>query len=165
MKDSTEEFLAVYEEYADAIFRYCYVRLRNRDMAKDAVQETFYRTWRWLSEGNRAENLRAVLYRTASNLSVDELRRGRSDSLDVMTERGFDVPDHSVPSPMLVAQLSEALALVSRLEPAYRDVLIMRHVEDMPVKEIALALGESENAVSVRIHRAIEQLKNFNHHA
>ena len=165
MRDRSEEFLTIYETHADAIFRYCYVRLRDREAAKDAVQETFLRTWRWLNDGNEAESIRAVLYRTAMNITVDEYRRRRTDSLDAMLAQGFDVPDHAVPSPLLAARLSEAMALVSRLEPAYRDVLMMRHVEDMPVKEIAAVLGENENAVSVRIHRAIKQLNELHHHA
>ena len=42
----------------------------------------------------------------------------------------------------------------------YRDILLMRYVDDLPVGDIATALELSENVVSVRIHRGIKQLRN-----
>ncbi|HXV26668.1 MAG TPA: sigma-70 family RNA polymerase sigma factor [Candidatus Paceibacterota bacterium] len=165
MKDYRQQLLAAYEQYADALFRYCYVRLQDRELAKDAVQEAYTRTWRWLTDGNEPRNLRALLYRTAANISIDELRRGRTESLDALTEQGADIADPSATDPSVAARLAEALTLVNRLEPKYRDALLMRHVDDMPVKDIAIVLGESENAVSVRIHRAIAKLKELHDHA
>ena len=45
------EFLAAYDEHADALFRHCLLRVRDREAAKDVVQEAFSRTWLYLSEG------------------------------------------------------------------------------------------------------------------
>lgn len=158
MKHSEQAFLAAYDLYADAIFRYCYARLGEREAAKDAVQETFCRAWRWLTKDNKAENIRALLYRTATNITIDEYRRGRSESLDAL---GLDPADESTGDPSVSAQAAHAIALARRLEPKYRDPLLMRYAEDLPVKEIAAVLGESENVTSVRIHRAIKQLKDI----
>lgn len=156
MKNAEKEFMAAYDDHADAIFRYCYARLGERERAKDAVQETFYRAWRWLIRGNRADNMRALLYRMATNITIDEYRRPGSASLESLE---MDVADESVRDPLLAAEASQAVVLAQRLEPKYRDPLLMRYIDDLPVKEIAIVLGESENATSVRIHRAIKQLK------
>jgi RNA polymerase sigma-70 factor (ECF subfamily) len=45
------------------------------------------------------------------------------------------------------------------LHIGYREVIVLRYVNDLPVKEIALLLGETENNVSVRLHRALAALK------
>jgi len=42
---------------------------------------------------------------------------------------------------------------------SYREVLVMRYIDDMAPKEIAHILGESENAISVRLHRGIKKVK------
>ena len=73
-----KEFLAAYDEYSDALFRHCMIRVRDRDVAKDIVQETFSRTWLYLSEGKKVEYIRAFLYRVANNLIVDGARKKKS---------------------------------------------------------------------------------------
>lgn len=160
MKNSEQEFLAAYDAHADALFRYCYARLGERERALDAVQETYRRAWQWLLKGNRANNFRALLYRMATNITIDEYRRGRDDSYEQLAERGFDVAD-SAPDPALSAHARHAIAAARKLEPQYRNPLLMRYVDDMPVKEIANIMQVSENTISVRIHRAIEQLKDI----
>ena len=158
MSTSEKVFLAAFDAHADAIFRYCLARLGEREAAKDAVQETFHRTWRWLSKGNRAGNMRALLYRMATNITIDEYRRAKPESLDALE---MDPADESARDPFLSAQVSQAITLVRRLEPKYREPLLMRYVDDMPVKEIASVLQETENATSVRIHRAVKQLRDL----
>ena len=161
METLEQEFLSAFESHADAIFRYCYVRLGERERAKDATQETFCRTWAWLASGKRAQNLRALLYRTAHNLTVDAYRRGRDESLERLVQQGMDAPDTSLPDPHTEIQARQALALARRLDARYRDPLLMRYVDDLSVKDIAQAIGESENTVSVRLHRALKQLKDL----
>src|SRR5437763_398183 len=86
------EFLAAFDEHSDALFRHCFVRVRDREAAKDIVQETFTKTWDYLAKGKKVDHLRAFLYRVANNLIVDASRRKRSTSLDhMMEEDGFEV--------------------------------------------------------------------------
>ncbi|MBI2052936.1 MAG: sigma-70 family RNA polymerase sigma factor [Candidatus Ryanbacteria bacterium] len=59
---------------------------------------------------------------------------------------------------------AEALKALGNLEPAYREVLVLRYVEDLSLGEIAAILGETENAVSVRIHRGLKKAKEFLEH-
>lgn len=159
MKNNEEEFLEAYEQYADAIFRYCYARMGERERAKDAVQETFHRAWKWLLKGHRAKNMRALLYRMATNITIDEYRRPSAQSLDALADLGVDVADRTARDPLLSAQEAEVIAIARKLDPKYRDPLLMRYIDDLPVKDIATVLGESENTTSVRIHRALKQLR------
>lgn len=160
MKPTTETaFLAAYDEHADALFRFCYAFTGRRDDAKDAVQETFTRTWSYLVSGKRVDQMKPFLYRTARNMLIDRARKAREHSLEQLQEAGWDVADERTPDPLLSAEAARAVRLAAGLEPAQRDALLMRYIEDMPPREIARVVGGGENAVSVRIHRALQKLR------
>lgn len=146
-----------YEEYADALFRFCFVKTSNRDIALDLSQEIFIRLWDQLVEGKAIENPRAFLYTVARNLVIDYYRKKKSDSLDALDEAGrqFEAGDSS----SVTAEYREALAAINRLPEPYREVVHLRYVEDLPPREIALILGESVNTVSVRITRGMQELR------
>lgn len=153
-------FLDAYDEYADALFRHCLLRIRDRELAKDLVAETFTKTWDYLSQGKKVDHLRAFLYRVANNLIVDTSRRKRSSSLDtLMEEDGFEVIDESIKDPAVMPDARKAMQLLTSLDEMYRSAIMMRFVDGLTPKEIAAALSVSENVVSVRIHRGIERLK------
>ncbi len=159
-EDLERRFLAAYEENSDALFRHCLIRVRDREIARDVVQEAFSRTWLYLSEGKEVEYLRAFLYRIANNLIVDGARKKKSSSLDKMMEDdGFEAEDESIRPAEEVPQAREALKLLGELDDLYRVVITMRFLDQMSPKEIATALDVSENVVSVRIHRGMEKLR------
>ena len=151
-------FLAAYDEYADAIFRYCFYKTSNRELAKDLVQQTFFKTWSYLKEGNTVDEFRSFLYRTANNLIIDWYRRSKSDSLDKMMEAGYE-PSSQQAGPAEQTEVSWALAMLKRLDDEDQQLITWRFVEDISVKEIAKMLDDKENNVSVRIHRAMDRLK------
>jgi RNA polymerase sigma factor (sigma-70 family) len=153
------DFLAAYREHADVLFRHCLLRVRDREIATDIVQETYSRTWLYLSQGKTIDHVRAFLYRVANNLIVDYSRKKRASSLDAMMEEdGFEPRDESLKDPAEIPQAREAILLLHSLDEIYRTVITMRFIDEMPPKEIAHALGVSENVVSVRIHRGIARL-------
>ncbi len=153
-------FIEAYDSYADALFRYCYFRVYDRERARELMQETFLKAWEYLHKGNEIENLRAFLYKVAHNVCVNEAIRSKSVSLDEMRETvGYDPEDKQELSPERQAEgslLMERLALLSQTD---RETLTLRYVEGLPVAEIATMLGETPNATSVRIHRALARLK------
>ncbi len=153
------EFLAAYDAHSDALFRHCLIRVRDREVALDIVQETFSRTWLYLSEGKEVEFIRAFLYRIANNLIVDGARKKKSSSLDaLMDDDGFEVKDESIKDPADIPAAREAMLMLKSLDEIYRTAITMRFIDEMTPREIAHALGVSENVVSVRIHRGIERL-------
>jgi RNA polymerase sigma-70 factor (ECF subfamily) len=66
-KQLQKEFEKAYDLYADAIFRHCYLRVSDRELAKDLMQETFMKTWEYLASGKDIDDVRPFLYRTALN--------------------------------------------------------------------------------------------------
>lgn len=154
-----KEFLATYGQFSDAIFRHCVFRVSDREKAKDITQVAFIRLWDTVSQGKEIDNMRAFLYRIVNNLIIDEYRKRKDESLDRMRdEEGFDVgfdPRNEIETR---DDYERSLLLLETLPAHYRQALVMRHIDGLSVKEIARMTDESENVISVRIHRAIAKL-------
>ncbi len=159
MKDLEKQFLQAYDQFSDAIFRHCYFRVFNRERAKELVQDCFMKTWEYLAKGEKVDNLRAFLYRVANNLIIDNSRKRKEASLDQMVEEGFEPAGETKDRLIGFLEGKEAIRLLERLSPAYRQVVQMRYLDDLDIKEIAGIIGESENNVSVKLHRAVKQLR------
>ena len=85
-----EQFTKAYDELSDAIFRHCWFRIGDRERAKDLMQETFTKSWQYISRGEKVDNLKAFLYRVANNLIIDEYRKKKELSLDNLMVEGFE---------------------------------------------------------------------------
>ena len=153
------QFTKSYDEFADAIFRHCCFRVSDQELAKDIAQETFLRTWDYLAGGGEIKNFKAFLYRVANNLIVDEYRKKKLISLDVLQEKGMQIRHkgkEDIPARMEVQHI---LDVMENIDEKYREVVIMRYIDELSPKEIAAILDETENTVSVRIHRGLQKLR------
>ena len=157
-----QEFLEAYDAYADAIFRHCAYRLLDRERGRDLMQETFMRAWEYLAKGEKVDNMRAFLYRVANNLIVDAVRKKKEMSLEkMMEEDGFEPGKDTTPDLHRRLEKDRIIAALSKLEQPYREVIILRYIDELPPAEIAQLLGVSANVVSVRIHRGLKQLRSI----
>lgn len=153
-------FETLYDNYGDAIFRHLAYKLNDRERAKELTQDTFMNVWRYVLRGNSIENEKAFLYRTAHNLFVNEIRTNRNTtSLDQLEEAGLDPIDEKDTTERF-AEYQELLDHLSGLKDSYREVLIMRYIDELTVKEIAALLDEHETNISMRIKRGLGALEN-----
>lgn len=156
-----KEFLAAYDQYAEAIYRHCYFRVFSPGRAEELVQETFLKTWQYLQAGNSVRNIRVFLYRVASNLIVDEARKRKEPSLEALTEES----DAFEPSISGRDELERGVLLravrerMKELPEEDRKILTMRYIDDLDPKDIGEILGMSANNVSVRLNRAVKGLR------
>ncbi len=154
------EFTHLYDQYADSIYRYGFFRLsQDKALAEDLVQETFTKTWTAISNGTKITNGKTFLFTVAHNLIIDIYRKKKMSSLDNLIDSGFNPESTEDLDPEKKAEISEVLKYVNRLPDNYKQVLILRFVEDLGPQEIAQIIGESENNVSVRINRGLSKLK------
>ena len=156
-------FMKSYEEHSDALFRYCYFQTSNREVATDLLQDTFTKTWLYLKDGKKIDNLKAFLYKVAKNLIIDYRRKKKSFSLDAITETGIEFQDE-VDTEEKITEDSDKEFVISKLAELPDDdkeILSMRYVNEMSIREIADTLDLTPNNVSVRIHRAVEKMKSL----
>src|SRR3989344_5712066 len=168
MGDHQKRFEEAYTAYSDELFRHSRLRLSDRERALELTQECFLKTWEYIEKGNEVGEFRPFLYRTLRNLIIDEYRKHKTGSLEAMLERSEETDVETLmaqdESNTLEAAIDRfdgkrALEVLERLPDLYKEVLILRYVESLSPKEIAQYVGESENAVSVRIHRGLKKLK------
>jgi len=161
------KFSELYETEADAIFRFCLLRLSDRDQATDIMQETFARLWQEMEIGKKIANVRAFIFTVAHHLIIDWYRKKKSLSLEGMVheENGDDTYEPS----LVIADSKVELELeaegryllenIDKLTSSYRKAVYLRFVKGLTPPEIGSILKLSANAVSVRINRGLEQLR------
>ncbi|MFA6514941.1 MAG: RNA polymerase sigma factor [Candidatus Paceibacterota bacterium] len=165
--DIKNTFEKIYENEADAIFRFCLIRVSDREQAMDITEETFLRLWQNLLSGKEILNTRAFLFTITRNLIIDWYRKKKSipffkmnDAIFNEGEMGYDPSDEM--STSLLETKAEGrylLEKISELTPSYRQPVYLRYVEDLSPVEIGEILGISANAASVRINRGLLELK------
>ena len=171
MKDRQEEFRQAFEKHSDELFRHASLRFSNRDRALELTQECFLKAWEYLGRGELIREYRPFLYRTLNNLIIDEYRKKKSSSLDAMlenSETAQQVEGHLLrdetdifESAAIQYDAKRALETIALLPDNYRTVITMRYVDGLSPSEIAECIHESENAVSVRIHRGMRKLRDL----
>ncbi len=153
-------FGEVYDELADSLYRHCFFRVNDKEKAEDIVQETFMKFWRELHKGVDITYPKAWVFRSARNSIIDHYRKKKSDSLDIKIEDGFDPHnehDHIEISDK--AEISLVMEKMQDLDDVDREVLLLRYVDDLPMSDIAHVMDSTTNAVTVRVHRAVEKLR------
>ncbi len=158
-QEASAGFLHTYDTYGNDIFRFCLLKVSSREVAEDLTQEVFMRFWQTLKNGTELKNERAFLYTLARNLIIDWYRKKKESSLDNLTEQGIDFGNDDHKHIERSAEVAEVLSVIHQLDPDSREALLLRYVEGFSPREIAELSGESANAVSVRINRAIKKVQ------
>ncbi len=158
------EFARWYREHRGTVFRYVRFRVASREAAEDVTSEVFMKALRSFAryDPSRA-SARTWLLRIARNAVTDHLRAlRRRGSLHVSLDR---VPDlvADIPSQeerVLRQERIERLLNGSRtLKSSDQEILSLRYGSGLSNREIAETMGISNNAVAVRLHRALRRLR------
>jgi RNA polymerase sigma-70 factor (ECF subfamily) len=143
--ESTEALWAArYERHGPDLARYLRRFVRDADQASDLMQETFVRAMRAKRLPERESEYRPWLYRIASNLAIDHLRRPRP--LDIAR-----VFRHAAPPP--IEEMDQVRAALRAIPPEQAVALVLALHEGFSRREIAQTQAVSEEAVKSRIAR------------
>lgn len=166
VQDQEQRFLTAFDEYNDALFRHAFLRISDREKATDLVHDTFTKVWIYVRDGYEIEQFRPFLYKVLNNLIIDTYRKTKEQSLDALLElEGVDegnfesLKENDTESLINTIDGQKAFELLTELPDQYREVITLRFVDGLGPKEIAVLIEESENVVSVRLHRALTSLK------
>ena len=157
------QFSELYRTHLRDVYSYAYYRVGNHHDAEDLTEQTFLQAYRHYERALRESEgrpLRPWLIRIAHNLAANLYRdRSRRPQSPLDESTTLAVP-HS--TERLVSgrdELARVLEGVKELPDDRREALVMRFALGMDNREIARALGRSDGAVKVLIHRAIRQLE------
>lgn len=157
-------FESLFHRHQDRVYTIALGMLGNPEDSKDVVQETFLRAYRRLASLNGEQGVLAYLCKTASNASIDLLRKrkgARSVSIDDFDESLLAAwpgqrPDQAGDQLAMRRVLETALASLSE---EHRIVVVMHHIAGLPVDEIAAELRLPVGTVKSRLGRGREALR------
>jgi RNA polymerase sigma-70 factor (ECF subfamily) len=156
-------FEELYRAHLRDVYSYSYYRVGNHHDAEDLTEQAFLQAYRHFERARRESNgrpLRPWLIRIAHNLASNYHRdraRKPTAALDAI-----EPPSHPHGTERVVEgreELREVIARLDDLSEDRREALIMRFALGMSNREIARALGRTDGATKVLIHRAIKQLE------
>ncbi len=141
--------------HADGIYRFAVKHLRDEELAKDVVQESFARLWMKVHEVE-GRKVKSYLFTTAHHIMVDEVRKGKRSTR--MEEQHDQLLRTTTAQPDLKEVLDNALATLPEVQ---RSVVLLRDLEGYSYDEIAELTGLNSSQVKVYIYRGRSALKAF----
>jgi RNA polymerase sigma-70 factor (ECF subfamily) len=157
------DFSELYRTHLRDVYSYSYYRTGNHHDAEDLTEQTFLQAYRHFDRAQKESHgrpLRPWLIRIAHNLAANYYRdRSRRPQTQLEDAAVLSAPLDTEDIVEGREELQAVLEGVAALPDDRREALIMRFALDMDNKEIARALGRSEGATKVLLHRAIKQLE------
>ncbi len=169
-KKDPDAFGLVYDAYVKQIYRFVYFKVSSAEQAEDLTSETFLKAWQYLKEKREVPHLQALLYSIARSVVIDYYRRSACERGDVpaddeqlseLSEAGSEKLLRDVETKFDMTLVIEKLR---GLKDEYREVVVMKYLDELTTGEIADALGKSAANVRVLLHRATRALSDIIEH-
>lgn len=174
LRGDQNAFGEIVELYKDNVFQICFRMLWDRHEAEDAAQETFLKAFLNIHTYDQTKKFATWLYRIATNLCIDKIRKRKpdyhldaeiagTDGLNMYAQLASDgrLPEEEVESMEIQASIHEAIL---QLPDKYRAVIVLKYIEELPLQEIADILELPLGTVKTRVHRGREALRKHLRH-
>jgi RNA polymerase sigma-70 factor (ECF subfamily) len=168
LKGDQRAFRRLRSKYYDAIYNAIYRMVRDKEEVTDLTQEAFIKAFTSLASFNDEYAFSTWLYKIATNNSIDYIRRKKLHTFSIDkpieskdSDYTFEIPDttYEADGEVISTQRRQFLEnAIASLPPRYRQVIIMRHVEEKEYQEIAKLLRLPLGTVKAHIFRARELL-------
>ncbi len=157
-----DAYTGLVERYQGKLFAYIFRLTNNKEEAVDLVQEVFLKAYKNLKSFDTKKKFSSWIYRIAHNESVNWLKKNtryKKQSIDD-DENKIDIEDNNDLSEMIVIgqERQELLEKLDILPIKYKQVLVLRYIEEKTYKEISVIMKKSVNAVGILINRAKKKL-------
>jgi RNA polymerase sigma-70 factor (ECF subfamily) len=160
-------FGELYNLYRDRLYRFIFFKVSGAEDAGELTNDVFFKVWRFIQNGGEITSFAALLYSTARNAVNDHYRQKGAptvavDYLENLEDPQVATADIERVEVGLEKEFDEnrLLEALKRIKDGYREILVMRYLDEMSFRDIAQALGKSEGNVRVLVFRATEALKN-----
>jgi RNA polymerase sigma-70 factor, ECF subfamily len=158
-----EQFTGLYRAHLRDVYSYAYYRVGNHHDAEDLTEQTFLQAYRHYERALRESDgrpLRPWLIRIAHNLAANYYRDRSRRPQTALEDAGTLSAPHTTEALVEDREdLNRILESVQQLPDDRREAVIMRFALGMDNREIARALGRTDGATKVLIHRALRQLE------
>jgi RNA polymerase sigma-70 factor, ECF subfamily len=169
IKGDQDAFAEIVEIYSNSIFQLGYRMLGNRHEAEDIAQEAFIRAYVNIKSFNQDLKFSTWLFRIATNLCIDRIRKKKPDyylDAEVSGTDGLTMYSQLSSNSPLPENELESLELhetvqkeILKLPEKYRSVIVLKYMEELSLNEISEILDMPLGTVKTRIHRGREALR------
>lgn len=164
-KRDREAFTKAYDENVSDIYRFVYYKVGSDEEAKDITSTIFLKTWNHIQNNTLedAKTLRALFYKIARSTIIDYYRSSAStrpvslDAEDVNIDIPVEVDEEGRLD--IKADIELIHTKLPLLKAEYKEVIVMRFINELEIEEIADITGKSKGNVRVLSHRALGALK------
>lgn len=158
-KTNTQILTAAHHDFNRALSRFAHLKIADSALSDDLVQTTFMKTWLYLRKNGKINQMRGFLYHVLNGLIIDEYRKNKTISLDILTDNGLELAIINSENLFNIIDAKSLVLLIKRLPIKYRKIINMRYLKEMSVKEMSIATNATQNAVSVQVHRGLAKLR------
>ena len=164
----TEAFRSLVERHSRYVFNVAYRLTGSAQDAEDVVQDTFLKAYHQLSRFEARADFRTWIHRIAVNRSIDLIRSRRhrevaQDPVDLEPHERAAHDEGALPGPdrlLMSVEIRERVTQgMAQLTPSERAAFTLRHVEGLPIREVALAMGLKTEAAKNSIFRAVRKMR------
>jgi RNA polymerase sigma-70 factor (ECF subfamily) len=154
----------LYDAYAPRIYRYIFFKVSSSSEAEDLTADVFLKTWEFIQKREeRISSFQPFVYRLARNAVVDHYRNRAKEAAVMSLDFSIDVAeqvDKSLPTKIAIASdVETVMKAMNTLKDEYREIILLRYIEEYSIFETAKILEKSRGAVRTTTHRAIEALR------
>ncbi|MFQ5751906.1 MAG: RNA polymerase sigma factor [bacterium] len=161
-------FDLIVKRYKDQLLNFIYRFVGSQEEAEDIVQETFLRVYRKRKAYKRIAKFSTWIYTIAGNLARTELRRRKRRKLFSVTDMGYEDRDYEIsdegynPESHVDGVIQEEIIQreIDKLSPKFREVIILRDVQELSYEEISTIIKVPIGTVKSRVNRGRLKLQN-----
>lgn len=153
-------FEHLYDKMADPIYRFIYFKVSNVEVAQDLTSDVFLKLWENLVHKDaQVKFLKAYIYIIARSAVIDHYRSSKAKRTTQLSEAMNLEADGFEEKLDIKLEAESVVKLISQLKDSYQEILILRHVNQLSLKEIARIIEKTPVATRVQLHRAQQALK------
>lgn len=158
-----EEFKKLYKLYGEKIYKYMLYLTKNEHIAEELLQETFLRAMKNIDKFNGRSFVSTWLFGISKNIYLEYIRgKKKNEHLDIQTQMNFLKSEDTVHFNIIENEkLKEIFESIDKLEEPYKEVIVLRGLNNLSYKEIAEIMGRKESWVRVIVHRGRLKLKDI----
>lgn len=162
-----EAFAVAYDEYSDSIYRFVYFKIGDVEEAKDLTSAIFLKVWGFVQNNGIRDykTLKSLIYKVARNCVVDYYRKNAMENAKTVDISELDKQhvvsekDDLLLQTVVLADIEMVQQKMLDLKDEYREIIILRYIEELSVGEVADILEKSVGNVRILTYRALKALR------
>jgi len=155
----SEAFGLLFDKYSDKIYRFIYYKVASKELAEDLSSQCFLKAWEQIVAGQKVNSFQAWVYKIARNLVVDYYRTREREELPLIYQEAEEESNAPKLNPEDNLNPEELEKLLLNLRSEVREIVILKYIEELSIKEIAKIVDKSAGNVRVILHRALKDLQ------